>query len=220
MGQLVRACQGLYDVCKAYGAPLVSGKDSMKNDFRGKDKRGEQITISILPTLMVTAMARVNMGTSPGSDFKSAGDLVYLLGGTGSGLAGSEYAEWFGGDGVPAIDLGKNLALYRGIHKALQDKLLRSIHDISEGGMLVAVAESCIGGRLGATLAFNSGAHDLCFNETAGRFVVSISPDKKVAFEKSFPDALALGIVGGSELVIGDERVALQDAVAAWKKGF
>jgi phosphoribosylformylglycinamidine synthase subunit PurSL len=219
MGQLVRACQGLFDICKAYGAPLVSGKDSMKNDFRGKDKRGEQITISILPTLMVTAMARADMGIAPGSDFKAAGDLVYLLGGEGVGLAGSEYAELFGGDGVPGIDLARNIALYRAIYRALQAGLLRSVHDVSEGGLLVALAESAIGGRLGFA-AFAALDDAGWFSEAAGRFVVSVATDQKDAFEKAFAGAVPLGTVGGDVLALGGEAVALADVVAAWKKGF
>src|SRR5690606_21286423 len=79
-GQLVRCCEGLYDACVTYGAPLVSGKDSMKNDFRGKDGRGTHIDISILPTLLVAATAKGGTGLAMGSDFKKAGDIIYLLG--------------------------------------------------------------------------------------------------------------------------------------------
>lgn len=219
MGQLVRTCQGLYDICKAYGAPLVSGKDSMKNDFRGKDKRGEQINISILPTLMVTAMARVTMGTTPGTAFRVAGDLIYMLGSEGRGLAGSEYASHFGGEGLPAIDMQANLALYRAIYKALQEGLFQSLHDISEGGLLVALAESAVGGRLGATLDLSSSPEAL-FSEAAGRFVASVSPDKKAAFEKAFPAATALGTVGGDVFAVAGEAIPLQSLVTAWKKGF
>lgn len=221
MGQLVRACEGLYDVCKAYGAPLVSGKDSMKNDFRGKDRRGERIDISILPTLMVTAMARVCMGTTPGSDFKFAGDLIYLLGGAGQGLAGSEFSEVFGcGGDVPQIDLIKNIALYRAIHGALKDGILRSVHDVSEGGMLVALAESAIGGRRGATLDMPV-SPEFLFNETAGRFIVSIAPEEKTRFEKTFSAVMLLGeVTDGDFVILKEDSLPMTSLVDAWKKGF
>ena len=224
MGQLVRACQGLYDICKAYGAPLVSGKDSMKNDFRGKDKRGESIDISILPTLMVTAMARVNMGTTVGSAFKSPGDFIYLLGAKGAGLAGSEFAELFGAEdaGVPAIHIAKNIKLYRRIYAALKDGLMNSIHDISEGGLLVAAAESSIGGRLGATLDIEP-TFELLFNEEAGRFVVSVAPERKEEFEKIFAaDCTRIGTVTSeaSFHIAAGDSVPLDALVQAWKRGF
>jgi len=220
LGQLVRACQGLYDICKAYGTPLVSGKDSMKNDFRGKDKRGKEINISILPTLMVTAMAKVPMGSTVGSHFKTAGDVIYLLGGDGAGLSGSEFSCHFETSESPlAIDLDKNLNLYRKLHEALKNNLISSVHDISEGGLLVAVAESMIGGRVGAALSIKVD-NDLLFNETAGRILVSVSPAHSAAFEKTF-DVKPIGkVTTDNQLAIGKENIALDDLVDAWKKGF
>ena len=71
LGQLVRCCEGLYDICTTYGLPLVSGKDSMKNDFRGRNGRGEALTISILPTLLVTAMGRSKCGSHSNLGFQT-----------------------------------------------------------------------------------------------------------------------------------------------------
>jgi phosphoribosylformylglycinamidine synthase subunit PurSL len=221
LGQLVLTCEGLYDICKAYGAPLVSGKDSMKNDFRGKDARGQEINISCLPTLMVTAMAKVTMGSSVGSGFRAAGDHVYMLGGTGAGLAASEYAELFeaSADHGPAIDMAANLALYRRFHAALKAGLIRSAHDVSEGGMLVAAAESAIGGRLGVALALEGA--DALFNEAPGRIVVSVAPDHQSAFEKALPGAQLVGQVLAKEIIAVDgHTIPLNEIVVAWKKGF
>lgn len=226
LGQLVRACEGLYDICKAYGAPLVSGKDSMKNDFRGKDARGEDINISILPTLMVTAMARVTMGTVPGSAFRAGGDLVYLLGSkSAQGLAASEFASLFEveEDLGPAIALAKNIVLYRLFHKALAAGVIRSAHDVSDGGLLVAIAESMTAGRMGAEL-YVSAARDIVFNEAPGRIVVSVAPEKKAAFEAAFRGAEhhLIGHVTAEQRlsIAGQEDVSLDDITAAWKKGF
>ena len=231
MGQLVRTCEGLYDICTVYGAPLVSGKDSMKNDFRGKDKRGEKIDISILPTLLMTAMAKTTVGIAPGSAFKQAGDVIYLVGGAGAGLVGSEYAALFQkpspsgrglGEGAycaPDIDMPANMTLYRNLHAAMRNGLLQSIHDVSEGGMLVALAESCIGGRLGAQINVD-GDHAFFFNEAAGRFVVSVLPENAEVFEKVMGEVKLGTVADSSKLVVSGESVAVNELVQVWKMGF
>jgi phosphoribosylformylglycinamidine synthase len=220
MGQLVRACEGLYDICKAYGAPLVSGKDSMKNNFRGKDKRGEKIEIAILPTLMVTAMARVEMGTTPGSAFKNAGDIVYLIGEKGAGFAGAEIAELFHVKQLTnALNPLKNIDTYRRIHRAMKDGLFSSVHDVSEGGALVAAAESAVGGRLGMKWSADA-APEFLFNEAAGRFVVSVPAAKKAAFEKTFETFTLLGEVTQKDFAVATESVTTEQLVSAWKRGF
>ena len=153
MGQLVRTCQALYDITKVYGTPLVSGKDSMKNDFRGKNGRGEPLTISILPTLLVTALSRGSLKRSQSSSFKNSGDQIYWIGKREQGLIGSEYAEHFSiSDGEMSIldvDVKMNLALYRRIKTGLDLGLFHSIHDISDGGVLCALAECCFGNMMG-----------------------------------------------------------------------
>ncbi len=223
LGQLVRTCEGLYDICRTYGTPLVSGKDSMKNDFRGKDGRGEHIDISILPTLLVTGMARGETGLSIGSDFKAAGDLIYLVGQNGTGFAGSEYASLFDvpEDTLPSCLPAQNIALYRSLHKALKQKMLHSIHDLSDGGLLVALAESMIGGRMGASI--NMQGDDALFSEAPGRFIVSIQPDQQEAFENLMKGHNVQQIgetIDEPALALPRETIPLDQIVTAWKKGF
>jgi len=229
LGQLVRACHGLYDICKDYGTPLVSGKDSMKNDFRGKDSRGQEIAISVLPTLLITAMSRVPMGTTVGSDFKDKDDLIYLLGKSGAlGLSGSEFSYHFETESkAPSIDSNKNILLYRKLHIALKQKLVKSVHDISEGGLLVAFVESMIGGRLGAKLFIDNndnGFVDACFNEASGRFIVSIAPKYQTAFEEALSscDILKIGCVTEkAQLSLKENHsIPLEILINAWQKGF
>jgi len=209
LAQLVRACVGLYDICLSYGTPLVSGKDSMKNDFRGKSKSGDPLTISILPTLLVTAMAKVDIRYTTTSDFKQAGDLIYLIGETSTGLAGSELSEIYHVDEkldstLPAIDLDKNKALYYSYKKALEQNLIQSGHDVSDGGWPVALAESCIGGRMGARLTMDTeNPLEDIFSEGPGRFVVSIKKENKDKFESLFKNInhRQLGEVNSGETV-------------------
>lgn len=199
LAQLVRACKGLSDICEAYGAPLVSGKDSMKNDFRGKNGYGEEIKVSVLPTLLVSAIGKLNIHSSKQTSLQAEDDLVYLLGGIGSGLLGSELLETVKMEEstLPSIDLKKNFDLYKRIHQGHKKKLFSSLHDISEGGMAVSLSESCFGGSLGLDLKIPDEENPLeaLFNEAPGRFIVTVSPDEVDSFEKLFKDSIKLGVV-------------------------
>ncbi|MCX8174755.1 MAG: phosphoribosylformylglycinamidine synthase subunit PurS [Candidatus Micrarchaeota archaeon] len=229
LAQLVLTCKGLYDGCIAYGIPLISGKDSMKNDYRhGRWK------ISIPPTLLVSAVGRIDdVSLSVSSDFKQAGDCIYLLGETRNELGGSEYYAMKGilGANVPKVNFKKNLALYRRLERAIKKRLVASCHDCSEGGLAVALAESCIGGRLGAKIDLSSCAGGLTceqalFSESAGRFVVSIPRRNERRFKSAMRGSKAQKIgevskdgrlsvsMGGRQLF----SLPISALVQSWKK--
>jgi phosphoribosylformylglycinamidine synthase len=188
LAALVRTCQGLSKACKAYRLPLISGKDSMKNDY----KYG-QIKISIPPTLLVSIVGKIpDVSLAISSDFKEAGDIIYVLGETKDELGGSEYYAKRGivGANVPKPDLKSSYALYSRLHSAILQRLVASAHDCSDGGLAVALAECCIGGRLGAYIKLanvprEDGLQDdkILFSESAGRFVVSVHPKNAAKFE-------------------------------------
>jgi phosphoribosylformylglycinamidine synthase len=229
LAQLVMACQGLYDACIAYGAPLISGKDSMKNDYRHGKWR-----VSVPPTLLVSAIGKIgDVSLSQTSDFKSEGDAIYVLGQTKIELGASEYYSMHNsiGNSVPRVDFGKNFALYRKLENAIKRGLVSSCHDCSEGGLSVALAECCIGARLGAEVAFPQGkylgklsASQLLFSESPGRFVVSVKRKSERAFRAAMRGAVCerVGEVKGSSLCIsvrGEQVVsqAVDSLFAAWK---
>jgi len=197
LGQLVKACQGLFDITTLYGTPLVSGKDSMKNDFRGVNRKGEPLKISVLPTLLITAMAKCQVNHIVTSEFKKSGDSIYLLGDNGLGLLRSELLEYYNFDHKfedPQINMKENINLYRKIYKAIQNDLLESCHDISDGGLILALVESCFGNELGANLKFESFNNfecnlNLLFNESAGRFIISVNKKNETKFLKYFKDS-------------------------------
>ncbi|MBG08114.1 MAG: phosphoribosylformylglycinamidine synthase [Halobacteriovoraceae bacterium] len=240
-GDLVRACYGLYDITVRYGTPLVSGKDSMKNDFRGVNASGEPLKISVLPTLLVTAFSKTTLDHTVGSDFKNKGDLIYLLGGYGKGLAGSEVLEHFQFkdlklqsdlESIPSIDPIKNKVLYRSIYKALGEGLFESCHDLSEGGLAVALVESAIGGRLGFILDEEDHTDlgsfiNKLFGESPGRFVVSVSKENEKAFLslfKKLPHSKLGQVHSGPQVIIknGKREVvnqSLDKMIEAFKKG-
>ena len=162
LAQLVRAARGLRAACLAYRLPLISGKDSMKNDAVVDGRR-----ISVLPTLLVSVLGIIeDLRRSVSSDFKQPGDRIFIVGADRGEVGGSAYARLLGGtggagtgaatgvrqQGCPTVDAPAAMARYRLLHAAMRAGIVASAHDLSDGGLAVALAESAIGGRLGARL--------------------------------------------------------------------
>jgi phosphoribosylformylglycinamidine synthase len=189
LAQLVRACRGLQNACLAYNLPLISGKDSMKNDARIGGKK-----VSVKPTLLVTLMGIIpDCGKALTTDFKNAGDYIYLLGEGEASLGGSFYEKITGGDkaaareAAPKTNPAEAVKLYRAFYAAASKKLAASCHDVSDGGLALTLAESCLGGRLGARVELPQGeAARLLFSEAPSRLVASVKPENAAAFEKEF----------------------------------
>ncbi|QDK38834.1 AIR synthase-related protein [Bdellovibrio sp. NC01] len=199
MAQLVRACAGLYDAAVAYRAPLVSGKDSMKNDFIGKTKSGHTVKISVPPTLLVTGIAQVpDTRQAVTGFFKNAGDKIYLLGKTTKSLIASVFAQEFKTSEIAPEypDLKANSQLYRQIFQATQLNLLESCHDISEGGLMSAISEACFGNELAAAVNLNSFTWNELWSEMGSLFVVSVKDENEQSFLQHFGSAAtSLGVV-------------------------
>ena len=171
----------------------------MFNDFKGYDRDGKPIKISIPPTLLISSIGVIDDVTKVVSlDVKFSGDLVYILGETYEELGGSEYYSLFSekhgkkciGNKVPKVNPGKNKKLYKDIYKSIKKQLISSSISINRGGMGVALAKIAIGGGLGLDLRLNNlpglvHRNDLAlFSETQGRIIVTISPKNKNIFEK------------------------------------
>jgi phosphoribosylformylglycinamidine synthase len=185
LAQLIRSCEALYEICLTYDIPLISGKDSMKNDYRIGDTK-----ISIPPTLLFTAAAIIEDTRRVVSvDVKQAGDRVYVLGDTLNEMGGSEYftLQQISGGKAPTVDPKKARTLYEALNRAIQGGLVASCHDCSDGGLAVALAESAFAGNLGMDLSLEAlGVEDgvtALFSESQSRFVVTVSPDHAEAFE-------------------------------------
>jgi len=188
LAQLVRSCEALHEICLAYGIPLISGKDSMKNDYKIGDTK-----ISIPPTILFTAAGIVPDVTQCVSmDAKSPGDFVYVLGETRNEMGGSEYLGLRGeiGNTPPRVDAGRALVLYRALSAAMDKGVVASCHDVSDGGLAVALAETALAGRLGmdidlAPLGIENDVIAL-FSESQSRFVVTIPERQAAMFEQLF----------------------------------
>ncbi len=232
LAQLVRANLALYDYTRIYGVPCISGKDSMKNDYQiGETK------ISIPPTLLFSVIGRIeDVRRAVTMDAKRAGDLVYALGETKREMGGSEWYAmhgWVGND-VPKVDAERAMALYSALSKAIREGLVASCHDCSDGGLGVALAETAFSGGLGmdvdlAAVPASAIARDdeMLFSESQSRFVVTVRPEKKAAFEAMLAGSpfACVGTVTAEGLfrvkglrggVILEERI--EDLKEAWQR--
>ena len=232
LAQLVRACMALYDYTTAFGVPCISGKDSMKNDYRV----GE-IKISIPPTLLFSIVGKIDdVRKAVTMDVKRAGDAVYVLGETFDELGGSEYYAMHGrvGNRVPHVDAPRAKSLYRALSRAIESGLVASCHDCSDGGLGVALAESSFAGGLGMGIdlrrvpARDMARDDgLLYSESAGRFIVTVRPADKDAFE----EIMSGNVIGEIGTVVPDHtfRVVglsgeiavdadIDELKAAWQK--
>ena len=204
LGALVLAAEACRDAAIAYGTPFISGKDSLNNEYRVGDE-----SISIPPTLLISAMSVVpDAGASVSMDLKETGNLVYLVGLTAAEAGGSEYLNHLGlpGGVVPAPDLELAPRLMASLHAAMREGLIRSCHDLSEGGLAVAAAEMVFGGNLGMDLdlarvpaarlpeAADPDATAL-FSESTTRWLVEVSPENQGAFEAALGE-LPHGLLG------------------------
>ncbi|MCF8038661.1 MAG: phosphoribosylformylglycinamidine synthase [Desulfohalobiaceae bacterium] len=192
LAQLVRANRGLADFCLGFGVPCISGKDSMKNDYSMGD-----IKISIPPTVLFSVISVIpDVTRTVTSDLKKSGDLIYLLGLTREELGQSELASELGIEGglIPQVDLLSSRQRYLCLHQGITRGLITACHDLSDGGLGVALAEMCIGGDQGAEIDIQKvpvigeglGPEEILYSESAGRLLVTVSPGSRQEFERLF----------------------------------
>ncbi|MEW5706024.1 MAG: phosphoribosylformylglycinamidine synthase subunit PurL [Actinomycetota bacterium] len=190
LAQLVRAAKGCYNTAVGLGTPFISGKDSFHNEYRLENK-----TIAIPPTLLISAIGIIeDVERAITMDVKKPGDIVYVLGMTYDELGGSHFymINGYKGRNVPRVKPKEALALYRALHQAVSAGLVASCHDCSEGGIAVAAAESTFAGGLGMKLDASkiptSGKMHywkILFSESNSRFIVTVSPENRSAFESA-----------------------------------
>lgn len=206
LGQLKRATKACYDYSVRYGTPFISGKDSMFNDFKGFDEKGNPVNISIPPTLLISSLGVVNDCTKTVSmDLKFVGDLIYILGETNKEMGGSEYFNAFNytSNTVPKVNAQKNKKTYKALYRCIQREIITSSISVSRGGLGIALAKTAIAGMLGVDISLTNLPGEVkqddfaLFSESQGRIVVSINPKNKKQFEKlmkNIPHSL-LGLV-------------------------
>ena len=201
LGTLVEACRGCHDAALFHGTPFISGKDSLNNEYLGADG----LRHAIPPTLLISAIGVVQDVTqSITMDLKEAGNFIYLI--------GDFSAEQKSVPDVPS----STSQVYRALHQAITNGLVRSAHDLSEGGLAVASAEMCIGGRLGVELNIESSA---LFTEVNGCLLVEVSPASSPAFENQFanlPFSKIGKVASNPTLKISNVEIAVDELVHAF----
>ncbi len=207
--QMRESVRGMVEACTALDVPVVSGNASLYNETRGT---------AVYPTPVVGAMGLLeNVSLAVGSAFRKEGDLVLLIGaselsGDTTCLAGSEYLELIHGvvAGRPSIDLDLEVRVQQCCRHLVNQSLISSAHDCSEGGLGIAIAESAVQGNLGFAGSVSAGERwDVAlFGEAASRILVSLEPANLRAVEtacrKMGVPYLLLGTVGGDRFLFPD----------------
>ncbi|TET42022.1 MAG: phosphoribosylformylglycinamidine synthase II, partial [Dehalococcoidia bacterium] len=223
--QLAESIKGMARACRELKIPVISGNVSLYNETKGQ---------AIYPTPVVGMVGIMNdINGYCTMSFKDERDLVFLLGaalspGEGS-LGGSEYLDVVHHlvKGKPTIDLALERRVQRCCLEAIRRGLIKSAHDCSDGGLAVAIAESCIVGDIGfkgAGCRMGGRLDDSLFGEFQSRIVVSLPPSsaaklEKIAAKLEVPLAL-LGKVGGRRLSIENYiDLPLAKIARAWGNG-
>jgi len=226
MWQFKEAVEGITEACLALDTPVTGGNVSFYNETKGE-------AIHPTPTIgMVGILEDIERRMT--QFFKEEGDLILLAGETQDELGGSEYLKVIHGrlaGSVPSLDLKKEKALHEFILKAIEKALVKSAHDCSEGGLAVAIAESCITGPKPVGAYCNTPLPEkirpdaLLFGETQSRILLSISPkDQGAVFEmaKVYNVPVGrIGKVGGAALVISPWiDIEVKHLKKLWEEGF
>jgi phosphoribosylformylglycinamidine synthase II len=190
--QLKRAAEACYDGATALKAPFISGKDSMFNDFKGFDKKGDAVKLSNPPTLLISGLGIVeDPSISVTSEFKLKDDLIYLLGETRPELGGSQYYKMHGlrGGFIPNVNLEESNKLNACAWQLLSRFLLKSIIPVSMGGLIIALNKASLGGGLSfnidlGDISLGQSIESFLFSESSGRVVITIEPRNQKNLEK------------------------------------
>jgi len=226
LGGLVRAAKGCYDFAKAFGTPFISGKDSLYN---------ESPSGPVTPTLLITALGMVpNIRKTVSMDLKAPGNLIYIVGRTYNELGGSEYykLKGFVGNSVPKVRQEAKKTM-DAVVAAIDAGYVEACHDLSEGGLGIAVAEMAFTGGLGAEILLRSAPRSkverndsVLFSESNSRFLIEVAPKNREGFEtvmEKVPHAVVGRVKKDSRLVVYGLKdrplvdIDLVELRAAWK---
>ena len=191
LGGLVECVRGCHDAALYYRTPFVSGKDSLNNEYLGKDGQRHAIP----PTLLISALGVIDdFSHAVTLDLKQAGNPLYLLGAHNPRLDGSHLAlimNRAGGYDVPQVSENTN-RVYQLVYLSMRNFEIKACHDLSEGGLAVTAAEMCMAGRLGLDLDLGDPSDPtdqlacFLFGETNGCFLVEVDAHLSASFEARF----------------------------------
>jgi phosphoribosylformylglycinamidine synthase len=205
--------------------PFISGKDSLNNEFaippspsgRGVGGEGKNTHIIIPPTLLISAMGQVrDVRRCVTMDLKEPGNRLFLVGVTTADMGGSHYHLATGqtGGNVPGVDLQLAPRIFDVVHEAIAAGMVRSCHDLSEGGLAVAIAEMAFAGGVGADVNKPGADNDVValFSEAPTRFLLEVRPHHGEPLRRLF-DGLPCTEVGQT---VKEPRLRIAGANGEW----
>lgn len=212
MGQFVGCIKGIGEACEALAFPIVSGNVSLYNETNGQ---------AIMPTPAIGGVGLIpDLGKVATSPFKGEGEAVYVIGETLGHLGQSIYLRDVAGrrDGpAPHVDLGAEKRHGDFVRSLIRAARVTAVHDVSDGGLLIALAEMAVAGGIGAAVTPAAGLapHAWAFGEDQGRYIVTVPEAGAAAFEKDAGKAAIpvtrLGTTGGDELTVaGQPPISLE----------
>ncbi len=221
MGQLVGAIEGMGEACRALDMPVVSGNVSLYNETNGQ---------AILPTPVIGGVGLIeNVHRRASISFKAAGHAVILIGETRGWLGCSLYARDIAGRGdgaPPPVDLAAERRGGECVRGLIQGGLVSACHDVSDGGVLVALAEMAIAGGMGAEIDPPYGTlppHAWLFGEDQGRYLVTAADKGPIlaAAQAAGVPVQPLGTTGGADLTVsGADPISVERLAAAHEGWF
>lgn len=218
--QFEKSVEGLADAARALETPVVGGNVSFYNESFGE---------AIYPTPVIGMLGVLeDFEFRLEAAFQGPGDIIFLIGETKDELGGSEYLKVVHNEvsgTPPALDLAKEKALIEFLVEAASRHLLKSAHDLSDGGLAVALCESCALGGVGASIevAGELPPHVVCFSESQSRVLVSLDAEKEDEVRALLDEfglvVGAVGRTGGDFVGMGDYiRISLQEVAKTYER--
>tara|TARA_Y100001970_G_scaffold22653_1_gene26257 strand:- start:7353 stop:9560 length:2208 start_codon:yes stop_codon:yes gene_type:complete len=220
--QLTESIDGLIKASKMFSTPVISGNASLYNESSGN---------SIYPTTIIGCIGIIeDANNHVNIKFKQVGDLIVVLGhssawGSSNDLSGSEYLETIHKrvQGQPEIDLELELKTQKLCRLGIKNKIIKSAHDVSDGGIAVTIIESCISGGIGASINedITNRWDAALFGETQSKIIISISPDDLneltiLANQNGVP-IKTVGKVGGDSVIFSELlSISLEEIAKKW----
>ncbi len=217
--QIEKSADGISAACTALNAPVIGGNVSLYNERSGE---------AVYPTPTIGMVGLIeDLAHVTTQEVKAAGDVVFVIGETNTEFGGSELQKLLNNGVIsgkaPAIDLEVEAARQQALLKAIKAELVQSAHDVAEGGLAVAIAETTFSANgLGVDVTLTGSATTALFSETQSRFVVTVKEENAAAFVEIVKDAQKIGIVTNDALVKinGDKGVLVEGTVEEFRSNW
>jgi len=217
--QIEKSADGISAACTALNSPVIGGNVSLYNERSGE---------AVYPTPTIGMVGLIeDLAYVTTQEVKAAGDVVFVIGDTNTEFGGSELQKLLNNGVIsgkaPAIDLQIEAARQQALLKAIKAGIVQSAHDVAEGGLAVALAETTFGANdLGLDVTLTGSATTALFSETQSRFVVTVKEENASAFVEIVKDAKKIGVVTNDALVKinGDNGVLVEGTVEEFRSNW